>query len=200
MADKTAKSNEDLQRELLETQLDTAKIALEQTREQNSNYRQKRDAANRSNAQRQRQFTADRLSLRALQKGCSHMAGGDAGSNPTEGGGKFAFTTLSCTIMPDGVTKLLQDPRCRLMLYWRERTPQEEKKMQEAANKAGENSKAALAWEDHEWGKELYRLYRREGLGKKSVMRGPTFDFTKQDGTRVIPDITGYATSGAGGR
>lgn len=205
MADKE-KSLEQMQRELAEIQLEEARISLEQTREANAAYRQKREVSARGNAHRQRQFQADHDSLRKLQKGCAHMAGGDAGSNPTEGGGKFAFSTLSCTVMPDGKTKLLQDPRCRLMIYGRDRSPQEETKMQAAAEAVEKKdpanfmrSKAWLAWDDHCWWKDLYQLYRKEGLGKKSMMRGTTFTFEK-DGMPLIPDITGYATSGAGGR
>jgi hypothetical protein len=198
MAEK--KNNDELQREILEAQLEQSKITLEQTRETSAAYRQRKESTARANAQRQRQFTADRANLRAIQKRCQHMAGGDAGGDPLEGGGKFAFSTLCCTIMPDGVTRLLQDPRCRLMLYGRERTPQEETKMEALAAKAKPGSQEWLAWDDHLWWKDLLRLFRKEGLGKKAIMRGPTFSFRKEDGTNVIPDITGYASSGAGGR
>jgi hypothetical protein len=198
MAEKAAKSVEELNREILETQLETSKINLVQAKEANAAFQQKRETSRRINANRQHQFDHDARNLRSIQEHCQHMAGGDAGGDILEGGGKFAFSTISCTIMPDNATKLLQCPRCRLMLYGRDRTPQEEVKMEAAAAKG--DKKAVAAWKDHLWFKELYQLFRKEGLGKKSVMRGPTFDFTRDDGTRVIPDVTGYATSGAGGR
>lgn len=201
MAEKiVALSNEDLQRQILEAQLEREKISLEQTQDGSAAYRQRKEVATRANKNRQRQLSRDRANLRAIQMRCEHMAGGDAGGDPLEGGGKFAFSTISCTLMPDGVTKLLQDPRCRLMLYGRERTPQEKRKMEAAAIKAGPESKDAVAWQDHLWWEELHKLWRKEGLGKKSLMRGPTFDFTTENGLRIIPDITGFATSGAGGR
>ena len=200
MAQSGVKTNEDLQREILETTLEQQKIALDQTRDQNAAYRQRKEVASRANANRQRQFAHDRANLRAIQKKCQHMAGGDAGGDPLEGGGKFAFSTISKTIMPDGVTDLLQCPRCRLMLYGRILSKPEEARLEAAASKAGDGSKAWEKWDDYLWYKELLALHRKEGLGKKSVMRGPTFDYTRGDGLRVIPDITGYATSGAGGR
>lgn len=180
------KSTDDLQREVLEAQLETAKINLEQSKDQSAAYRQRKEVCRKANESRQRGFAAKRESLKALQHRCQHMAGGEAGGDPCEGGGKFAFSTLSCTIMPDGVTMLLQCPRCRLMIYGRTRSAQDEARLQ------------GKALEDHLWWKELYTLYRKEGLGKKALMRGPTFNFTRPDGTSAVPDITGYASSGAG--
>lgn len=202
------KSNEEIQREILETQLEQSKISLEQTRESNASYRQRRDVAAKTNANRQRQFAMDRANLRHIQRvKCQHMAGGDAGESPLEGGGKFAFSILAVTIMPDGITELIQCARCRLMLYGRKLNPQEEARLRAAAEKAEEKNPETFAsdpawqkWDDHVWFKELKVTHRKEGL-KHSVMRGPTFKFEDaKTGVPVIPDVTGYATSGAGGR
>lgn len=200
MAEKTV---DQMQKELLETQLETARIGLEKTREENSDYKRRKQVAARTNENRQRQFQSDRANLRNLQRSvCQHMAGGDAEGSPLEGGGKFAFCVLHVTIMPDGVTQLIQCPRCRLMLYGRKLTLKEEAKLKAAAEKAGEdiNNPAWLKWDDYEWFKELSDLFKREGLGRKSISRGPTFKFENLQGVPIIPDTTGYSTSGGGGR
>jgi hypothetical protein len=196
------KSNADLQTEILETDLETKRIALEQTREQNAAWKQRRDVSARTNANRQHQFKMDHASQRHAQEHiCQHMAGGDADGNPLEGGGKFAFAIVSATLMPDGVTYFMQCPRCRMKLYGRNRPAAEEARMAALAREKGPESPEAQAYADHIWFKEVFKLWQKEGLGKKSLMRGPTFGFNRvEDGAPVIPDITGYASSGAGGR
>lgn len=205
----TAKTTEDLQRELVETQLETARIGLDKARDENADYRRRKSVAEKTNANRQAQFSADRKNLRALQRiQCQHMAGGDAEGSPLEGGGKFSFSVLHLTIMPDGVTELIQCPRCRLMLYGRKLNAKEEAKLKAKAEaieakkpESFQNDPTWQKWDDYLWYKELRELYRREGLGKKAISRGPTFSFTDNaTGAPVIPDVAGYATSGAGGR
>ena len=192
-----------LQQEVLESQLRTQKAilareeaALEDTMEALADRKQKKERARRTNADRQRQFALDRDNQRHLQQNvCEHRAGGYAGETPiTEGGGTNSFSVLHITVMPDGKTVFIQCGRCPLKLYWRERSPQEEAKMEAAAGKAKAGSREAMAWEDHLWGKQLMAVHKKEGL-KKSVMKGPTFDFEKE-GVRFIPDITGWQTSG----
>jgi hypothetical protein len=192
-----------LQKEVLESQLRTQKAiltreeaALEDTLEALADRKQKKETARRINEGRQRQIAIDRASQRHLQQNvCEHRSGGYAGETPiTEGGGTNSFSVLHTTVMPDGKTVFIQCGRCPLKLYWRERSPAEETKMQAAAAKAKPGSKEAMAWEDHLWGKELIAVHKKEGL-KKSIMKGPTFDFEK-DGVRFIPDITGWVTAG----
>ena len=195
--------NDALQQEVLEASLRTQKAiqareeaALEDTLELLAERKQKKETARRTNADRQRQLALDRANQRHLQQNvCEHRSGGYAGETPiTEGGGTNSFSVLHVTIMPDGKTQFIQCGRCPLKLYWRARSPQEEERMQAAAQKAKPGSKEALAWEDHLWGKQLMGTHKKDGL-KKSVMKGPTFDFDK-NGLPYIPDITGWVTSG----
>jgi hypothetical protein len=194
---------ESLQQEVLEAQLRTNKAilareeaALEDTLEALADRKQKKATARAINKNRQEQFSKDRASQRHLQKNvCEHRSGGYAGETPiTEGGGTNSFSVLHITTMPDGKTEFIQCGRCPLKLNWRARSPQEEAKMQAAAEKAKPGSKEAAAWEDHLWGKQLMATHKQLGL-KTSKMKGPTFDFEK-DGMPFIPDITGWVTSG----
>jgi hypothetical protein len=194
---------EALQQEVLESQLRTQKAiqvreeaALEDTLEALAARKQKKETARRTNADRQRQLALDRANQRHLQQNvCEHRSGGYAGETPiTEGGGTNSFSVLHITVMPDGKTVFIQCGRCPLKMYWRARSDAEEGRMQAVAAKAKPGSKEAMAWEDHLWGKQLVAAHKKDGL-KKSVMKGPTFDFEK-DGVPFIPDITGWVTSG----
>jgi hypothetical protein len=210
MAEKQNAATEELQQEVLHAQLRTQKAilareeaSLEETMESLADRKQRKDVAQRTNANRQRQFALDRANQRHLQKNvCEHRAGGYAGETPiTEGGGTNSFSVLHVTIMPDSKTMFIQCGRCPLKMYWRARSVTEEDKLQAAAEavrkgnpKSYQNDKAWLAWEDHLWGKELMATHKKDGL-KKSIMKGPTFEFEK-DGMPFIPDITGWVTAG----
>ena len=204
MAETKAKTaTEDLQQEVLEASLRTQKAilareeaALEETLEALDERKVKRARAKAINKDRQDQLALDRASQRHLQQNvCEHRSGGYAGETPiTEGGGTNSFSVLHVTVMPDGRTMFIQCGRCPLKLYWRARPETEEAKMRDAAAKAKPASKEAQAWEDHLWGKQLMATHKKEGL-KKSLMKGPTFDFEK-NGLPYIPDITGWVTSG----
>lgn len=172
------KKSEDLQRELIETQLETARISLEQQKDQNAAYQSRKRVAAATNAQRQAQLAMDRSNLRAIQMNCQHSAGGEAGGDPTQGGGKFAFSVLTQAIMPDGKTVLVQCPRCRLKLYGRELNPREVARLEKSNPEK---------YADHIWWKELMKVSKKEGT-PNNVMRGPTFMFEK-DGVNFIPEM-----------
>lgn len=180
----TEKSKTDIERQILETQLETAQIALEEQRERNEAYKAKKKVAALTNAQRQAQFKADRLMTRNVQRDvCQHLAGGEAGGDPTQGGGKFAFSVLSRVIMPDGKTELIQCPRCRLKLYGRELSPAEREKL-----KDGKRVGPFETYEDFEWWTELRATSKKDGV-PNNVMRGPTFMFQNEQGVNFIPDM-----------
>ncbi len=192
-----------LQQEVLEAQLRTQKAilareeaGLEETLESLADRKEKKERARRINADRQRQLALDRASQRHLQKNvCEHRSGGYAGETPlTEGGGTNSFSVLHVTVIGHDKVKFIQCGRCPLKLWWRERSPQEEARMEAAAKKAGAGSPAAWAWEDHLWGKELMATHKKEGL-PKSNMKGPTFIFEK-DGVPFVPEVPGWVTSG----
>jgi hypothetical protein len=202
-AEEKSQSVEELQRGVLAAQLRTQEAilareeaSLEETKEALADRKQKKDTAKRINANRQAQFALDRANQRHLQKNvCEHRSGGFAGETPvTEGGGTNSFSVLHVTTMPDGKTMFIQCGRCPLKMYYRPRSKAEEERMQAAAEKAQPNSKEAIAWEDHLWGKELMATHKKFAL-KTAVMKGPTFDFEK-NGMPFIPDITGWVTSG----
>jgi hypothetical protein len=192
MAEKE-QSVEDLQRQVLQAQLARETASLEETVENNAERKQKREVAARTNAQRQRQFAQDRSNLRAIQHRCEHRAGGYAGETDIlEGDG---HSVLSVTIMPDGHTKFLQCPRCRLSLYGRLRTKQEEARMKKAAEavmdknpKGYESDPNWLKWDNHQWWMDLMKVHKKFAI-KKSIMRGPTFNFQNSEGMSVIPEL-----------
>jgi hypothetical protein len=200
MADKTDKTVEELQKQLLEAQLRTQKAildreeaGLEQTLESTSTYKQKREVAARTNAARQRQFTQDQRNLRDIQRNkCEHRSGGYAGeSSILEGDGP---SVLSVTIMPDNKTKFIQCPRCVLALYGRDRNHKEEAKMEMAAeavekkNPNFDTDPVWLKWHNHVWWKELIATHKKFAY-KKSIMRGPTFTFENEQGVPFIPEL-----------
>ena len=192
-----------LQKEVLESQLRTQKAilareeaALEDTMAMLADRKQKKEIARRTNEQRQRQIALDRASQRHLQQNvCEHRSGGYAGETPiTEGGGTNSFSVLHVAIIGHDKIRFIQCGRCPLKLWWMERSPREEARMEAAAKKAGEGSKEAMAWEDHLWGKQLLATHKKEGL-KKSTMKGSTFNFEK-DGVAFVPEVPGWVTSG----
>ena len=186
------KTVEELQRELIQTQLETAKITLEQQREANLTYKERKARAKKANEIRQAEFSRQRLTIRAIQMGCAHLSGGEPTDPVTEGGGKFSFSVLTRVIMPDGKTVWVNCPRCRLKLYGRHRTKQEEARMAAAAEKG--DPVAVAAWEDHQWWKQLMVTSKKDGIPHNEI-RGVTFNFEK-NGTNFIPDITGWVSSG----
>lgn len=208
MAEKS--TNEALQQEVLEAQLRTQKAilareeaGLEETLESLSDRKVKKERARQTNAQRQAQFRQDRRSQRHLQRYvCEHRAGGYAGETPlTEGGGTNSFSVLHITVLGHEKIYFIQCGRCPLKMLWRLRSPQDEAKMKAAAEavekkkpETFENDAVWLAWDDYVWGKELMATHKKEGL-KKSIMKGPTFDFEKE-GIPIVPDICGWVTSG----
>jgi hypothetical protein len=192
-----------LQKEVLESQLRTQKAilareeaALEDTLESLAASKQKKEIARRTNADRQRQMALDRASQRHLQQSvCEHRSGGYAGETPiTEGGGTNSFSVLHVTIVGHEKFRFIQCGRCALKLWWRERSPAEERAMEALAKKAGLGSKEAMAWEDHLWGKQLLAIHKKDGL-PKSTMKCSTFNFEK-DGVPFVPEVPGWVTSG----
>lgn len=96
--------------ELEKIQLETAKLNLDQARDDNAKRVAEKKQRERVMAERQRGFsaaTANRVKMRDEQ--CAHRQGGSM-SNPMEGTGKSA---LGVNRMPDGWTKLIKCLVCR---------------------------------------------------------------------------------------
>lgn len=192
------KTVEELNRELLEVQLETARVGLEEAKRKNADYKVAEARRHEHNRQRQAEIEQGQKTRAMIVKRCRHKSGGSP-TNIARGGGKFSFSLITRAIMPDGVTEFLQCSRCPLKLYGRERGAAEEKTMEKAAKKAAEErlehnpkskflSPAEQAWTDHQLWKELREVSIEEGL-EHGITRGPTFMFQNENGIPIIPEL-----------
>lgn len=175
------KTDQQLEREILETQAETARINLERARADNNNYRQQEASHKASNRQRQRGLSAEAQQRDALQRSCLHKQGGGP-EDRYEGDGKSALV-LSRIFLSNNF--LIQCPRCDLALQ----RPHPKRKSTKPLFK-GETKEAIEARI------ELYNedVTRYEGLlrearsNKLRPMLGPTWEFQDEDGNVIIPE------------
>lgn len=177
MADKE-KTAEQMQREIMEVELETKRLQLDEQKKRNAEFKASEDRRHAHNKMRQGEFEQGRRAQKALEAGCRHKSGGSP-ENILRGGGKFAFSLLTRAVMPDGKTELIQCQRCRLKLHGRERTAAEEAKLKA---KSPEKHAEHLEW------KRLREISIEDGI-EHSTMRGPTFIFQDERGVNFIPDM-----------
>jgi hypothetical protein len=171
MATETKKSNEDIQREILEVDLQTKKLQLGQARQQNADFEAREKRRHDLNKQRMGEMAEGRRNRAAMVKMCRHKSGGTP-ANVLRGGGIGSFSIISRAVLPDGVTIVLQCPRCRMVKY----PPSEQLKHDDAK---------AYQEELQEYNR-LLEISREQGL-EHAETRGPTFFFQK-DGVPIVPD------------
>lgn len=167
-----AKSNEEMQREILEVELQTKHLQLAEARKRNADFEEAERRRHDANQKRMSELAEGRRNHAATVKHCRHQSGGSP-ANVLRGGGRFAFSLIQRTIMPDGVTVLLTCPRCRMMMY----PPSEAMKKADA-----KQYKADL--------EEYNRLLQKsidEGI-EHNESRGPTFMFKNAEGVPIIPE------------
>jgi multidrug efflux pump subunit AcrA (membrane-fusion protein) len=178
MADK---SNEQLQRELLETQLDTARIGRERAQQENDTYHQQQAARGTQNKQRQAILAQEAARREEIQRLCLHQQGGGP-EDRYEGDGKSALT-LSRVFFSNNF--LIQCPRCDLALQ----RPHPKRKSPKAIF-PGETA-AAIKARVELYNADVTRyedLLKRARSNKLRPMLGPTWEFQNEDGTTFIPD------------
>lgn len=168
---KGKKTLEQVQLEIAEVELQTKLLLLGQAKRSNEDFEVKEQRRREGNKRRMSELAAMRRNHEATVKSCRHKSGGSPKSI-LKGGGIGAFSIITRTIMPDGVTVLLQCPRCRMLLY----TPHPSLKES--------NPKQYLK------DLEIYNKYLEEsqdnGL-EHAEMRGPTFFFQNAQGVPVVP-------------
>lgn len=194
MSKNAVKSNEEIQREILDVDLETKRLGLDEARKRNATFAAAEQRRSSQNKERQANIAEERRMHRRNQLACAHAAGGEAGTSPLEGGGKFSFSVIARVILPDGKHELLLCPRCRLKLIGREHSKAEERMMKLAAEAAEEkfpetygDDAAWIKWDDHKRWKDLRKVSQKEGI-PNNVLRGPTFMFEK-DGVPFIPEL-----------
>jgi hypothetical protein len=171
MPTETKKSNEEIQREILEVELQTKKLLLGKAKQENADFESREKRRHDLNKQRMSELAEGRRNRQAMVKTCRHKSGGTP-ANVLRGGGIGSFSIISRAVLPDGVTIVLQCPRCRMVKY----PPTEQLKR--------DDPKGYL--EELQEYNRLLEISREQGL-EHAETRGPTFFFQK-DGGPIIPE------------
>lgn len=172
---------EDIQREILEVQLETSKIALQKTKAENQAWLQMEEAHRIANKNRQAHLATVAANREALQRVCLHRQGGGP-EDTYEGDGKSCLT-LSRVFFSNNF--LIQCNRCDLALQ--RPHPKLKSKKPIFAGETAEQIKARIE-------KYLEDVTRYEGLireakgNKLRPMLGPTWEFADEDGNNFQPD------------
>ena len=172
------KSLDQIQREIAELDLQTKQLNYAEAKKRNELFLQHEEQRHLHNRQRQSDLAQERAAHAATVEECRHKSGGSP-TNILKGGGIGSFSTISRAMMPDGVTFLLQCPRCRMMEYFRRLTPKAEKLLAK-----GDPEK----YEHYMKVKDLFDTAIDEGL-EHAITRGPTFFFQNEQGIPVVPEM-----------
>ena len=179
MADK--RSKEEIERELLEVNLETSRLALERQKEDNQVFVMTREQRARQNAQRQQSLAQDAANRAARQAVCLHRQGGGP-DDTLEGDGKSCLT-LSRVFFANNF--LIQCNRCDLALQ-RPHPALKSKKLRDGETAAMRDERIRKYNEDL----AHYNRLLAEAKGNKlRPMLGPTFEFSDEDGTPFIPEL-----------
>lgn len=185
-----ARTNEDVQREILEIELETKRITLERTKQDNQVYRETEEDRARKRAQAQTNAKMEMEKQRRREQNCRHQQGVGPGDVCGEGSGKSCLTLSriffpwNCLVQcvwcglknqtPSPGRKNRKPQRIRVNGEWRMETADEVKVRIEAYEA------------DLKYHEELVRAAKGNGL---PPMMGPTYEFTDQDGMPVVPQI-----------
>lgn len=110
MSDKASLA--EIEAQIKQIELETAQIRLEQMKEENETYRQRKAARLRANEQNLAQLRADHAEKRQVIKGCTHRQGGSPGRE-RKGSGPSA---LRVVILPDE-RQLVMCANCPLRVF-----------------------------------------------------------------------------------
>lgn len=181
MAKVRDESDEDLRRRLLETQVRTAEIGLEQAEQNNETYQQTKQQRATQNKQRQTILATEAARRDALQRDCLHKQGGGP-EDRYEGDGKSCLT-LSRVFFSNNF--LIQCNRCDLALQRPHPKLKSPKPLYDGETKAKIEARIAQYNEDV----KRYEGLIREAKGNKlRPMLGPTWEYVDEEGRAFIPD------------
>ena len=170
--EKEERSLEEIQRQIAEVELQTKTLLLDQARRSNDDFLTGERRRKEANQRRMAELDELRRNHEATVKRCRHRSGGTP-KDIQKGGGIGSFSIISRAILPDGVTILLQCPRCRMLKY----PPSDRLKKEDPKLYLQELTEYnRLLEESNENGIEHCEL------------RGPTFMFKNKDGVPVIPE------------
>lgn len=181
MPDDPKRSLDDIQREILEVQLETAKISLSKARSENQAWHEREESHKISNAQRQAHLVQVERNREAIQSSCLHRQGGGP-EDRYEGDGKSCLT-LARIFFSNNF--LIQCNRCDLALQ----RPHPKRK----------SPRPIFDGETQEQVKKRVKLYNeevtryeqllREAKGNKlRPMMGPTWEYSDEEGNIFIPE------------
>lgn len=166
------RSLEDIQREIAEVELETKQLDLAAARKRNREFIAAEEQRRVANQRRMEELRTMAANAQALIKACVHRAGGNPG-NILKGGGSNAFSTLTGYLMPDGVSVLIQCPRCRLKML-----------PPTAAQKKADPNQYNIDMAEYD---RLLTMLK-ESSPEFSISRGPTFMFKNEDGIPIVPE------------
>jgi hypothetical protein len=162
------KSAEEMQAEILEVELETKRLALEEQREKNEEYTAKKAARKRNNAVRQAELKKEAANNAAIIHSCNHRQGGSP-DNMLKGNGPSSIMRSRVMFSNNWVLQCL---RCPLQMArphpnLRKTDPQK--------------YEADLA--------EYERLLEMSKTNNLPPVEGPAFEFTNADGVAIIPAL-----------
>lgn len=180
--DEKPRSLEDLQREIMETQLETARIGLKKAQAENRAWNEREKSHEIANEQRQAHLAQVAATREYLQRNCLHKQGGGP-EDRYEGDGKSCLT-ISRVFFSNNF--LIQCNRCDLALQ----RPHPKRK----------SPKPSFPGETQEQIKARIKLYNedvtryegllREAKGNKLMpMLGPTWEFQDEEGNTFLPEM-----------
>lgn len=179
MADK--RSKEEIEREILEVNLETSRLALDRQKEDNQIFTMTREQRTRQNHQRQLQLAAQATSKAAQQAMCLHRQGG--GPDDTfEGDGKSCLTIARIFFANN---YLIQCPRCDLALQ-RPHPAMKSRKLRDGETAAMRDERIKKYDADLAFYNGLLAQAKQNKL---RPMLGPTFEFSDEDGTPFVPEL-----------
>ena len=168
----TEMSVEEIQREIALVELQTKRLGLAEAKKRNAEFEATETRRHEANKKRMDELAEGRRNHENVIKTCRHKSGGTP-KNILKGGGIGSFSLITRAIMPDGVTILLQCPRCRMMKY-----PPEP-----SLKKANPN----LYLEELTEYNRLLEESTDNGI-EHAEMRGPTFMFKNAEGVPIVPE------------
>ena len=172
---------DEMQREILEVQLETARISLAKAKAENQAWHEREKSQEISNQQRQAHLANVEAKRQGIQAVCLHRQGGGP-EDRYEGDGKSCLT-LARVFFSNNF--LIQCNRCDLALQ----RPHPKRKSTKPLF-SGETQKQIDA-RIKLYNEEVVRYegLLREAKGNKlRPMLGPTWEFTDEDGNNFIPD------------
>lgn len=174
----------EMQAELARLQLEEAQLRLEETRERIAAAKSDKQQKARRNAQRQTELRTDRTNQRMRESVCSHRQGGSP-DKPHKGKGP---TALRVQNMPDGFTKRIACPLCRLTVF-SPHPGNQSRKLKPGETAADRDARVKKYQADVAAFDELYEK-SRDGLSGDDVQEmhcGVTIEVINRDGEVVYP-------------